>query len=121
MSKLLRVTAYVTRFFGNIRVKTNRKLDALTSSKLMQSETMWLIHFSKTLNEIKTQKHNLQRQLGLFMDKVGLIRCQGRLEHADLTFGAIHPILLPKNETFTKLLVLRSNAVNSCIVVFLRN
>jgi hypothetical protein len=116
MTKLLRVTAYVTRFLINVRKGSNILSGFLTSDELLNSETLWLKHiqkkhFAETLNALKTHKRdNLQRQLGLFIDKIGLIRCKGRIEHSDLTFGARYPVLVPKNEAFTKLLIQKTHA-----------
>ena len=39
------------------------------------------------------------------MDNKGLMRCQGRLENSDLTESARCPILLPKNDRFTILVI----------------
>ncbi|XP_060551271.1 uncharacterized protein LOC132712851 [Ruditapes philippinarum] len=116
MTKLLRVTAYVTRFLINVRKGSNILSGFLTSDELLNSETLWLKHiqkkhFAETLNALKTHKRdNLQHQLGLFIDKIGLIRCKGRIELSDLTFGAKYPVLVPKNEAFTKLLIQKTHA-----------
>ena len=39
------------------------------------------------------------------MDNSGLIRCQGRLENAELCEGARHPLLLPKSHRYTDLII----------------
>lgn len=49
--------------------------------------------------------NNLSFQLGLFMDKSGLLRCRGRLENAELSEGARCPLLLPKLHRYTDLIV----------------
>lgn len=48
---------------------------------------------------------NLARQLGIFADKNGLLRCMGRLEYTELSESAKQPILLPQKERFTYLLI----------------
>ena len=53
----------------------------------------------------KKQSNNLRAQLGLYIDNSGLIRCQGRLEHAELSEGARYPLLLPKYHMYTDLIV----------------
>ena len=51
------------------------------------------------------KKSNLQRQLNLYVDQFGLLRCKGRLENACLTENARCPILLPKMDWYTKLVI----------------
>ena len=51
------------------------------------------------------KKNNLQKQLGLYLDDDGLLRCKGRIDQAEISEGARRPILLPKNERFTHLLI----------------
>jgi hypothetical protein len=95
------VTAYVTRFFKNVRERINILSGFLTSDELLKSETIWLKpvqkkHFVETFNALKThKKDNLQRQLGLFIDGIGLFRCKGCIEYSDLTFGARYQVLVP--------------------------
>ncbi|MCG8078604.1 MAG: hypothetical protein JAY75_20500, partial [Candidatus Thiodiazotropha taylori] len=43
--------------------------------------------------------------LGLFLDEKGILRCRGRLQYAELTEGSQCPILLPKKDKFTHLLI----------------
>ena len=76
---------------------------------------MWLVHvqrkhFYGVHNYIKMKKNNnLQKQLGLFLDENGLLRCRGRLGIASLTEGARFPILLPKNDRLTYLIIDQSH------------
>ena len=68
-------------------------------------ETFYGVH-----NDIKMKKNNnLQKQLGLFLDENGLLRCRGRLGNASLTEGARFPILLPKNDRLTYLIIDQSH------------
>ncbi len=52
----------------------------------------------KDINQIK--------QLGLQMDASGLLRCYGRLVNSTLSDGAKFPKLLPKDNHYTKLIIL---------------
>ncbi|XP_068734667.1 uncharacterized protein [Montipora capricornis] len=45
------------------------------------------------------------QQLGLFVDAQEVLRCRGRLHYADLHYDTKFPILLPKNSTFTSLVI----------------
>ena len=79
--------------------------------ELKRAEKMWILyvqrkHFLDMYSAIsEKRKHNLQQQLGIFVDKDGLLRCRGRLQNLDFTEGARCPILLPKNDMLTSLIV----------------
>lgn len=72
---------------------------------------MWIlyiqrINFSDVYEAVYNRiPNNLQKQLGLYMDVNGIIRCKGRIDEADITESAGRPILLPKNEVFTHILI----------------
>lgn len=110
LSKLLRVTALALRFIDKLRNKCKSK-GVVTRCELEQTERMWILyiqrkHFSEVYESIQHEKsNNLQRQLGLYIDCEGVLRCKGRLEHADLSESARRPVLLPKHERFTHLVV----------------
>ena len=48
----------------------------------------------------------LQKQLNLFLDKEGIIRCQGRIDHSTVPEGSETPILMPTCHHFTELLIM---------------
>ena len=50
--------------------------------------------------------------LNPFLDQTGIMRVGGRLTHADLSYDRRHPILLPKSNTLTRLLI-ENEHVNS--------
>ena len=45
----------------------------------------------------------LQKQLGLYLEDDGLLRCKGRIDQAEISENTRRPILLPKNERFIHL------------------
>ena len=64
-------------------------------------------HFADVHRDV-LQRHvtnGLQKQLGLKTDDDGLLRCHGRLVHANLPLDAKHPILLPRTSHFTRLVI----------------
>ena len=118
LTKLLRVTAYVLRFIRRLRKHVCDNTESreggsefLTSAEISEAETMWVLyiqrkHFQEVFTAIENKKtNNLQRQLGLYRDEKGILRCKGRLENADLSEAARHPILLPKNDRLTRLTI----------------
>ena len=63
-------------------------------------------NFSDVFDAISQgKKNNLQKQLGLYLDDDGLLRCKGRIDQAEISESVQCPILLQKNERFTHLLV----------------
>ena len=109
--RLVRVVALCLRFANNLRhqdksyghITVSEKTEALKSIiKIVQEEAF--------ANEIETlkkdepvrQSSNL-KSLAPFVDAVGVLRVGGRLENAELSYNAKHPVLLPSNHHFTRL------------------
>ena len=106
-----KVTAFVTAFVLRFINKRSHWNDYLTSGELKEVERMWIRyvqikHFAETFQAISNEtKDNLQKQLGLYVDHQGLIRCKGRLDNFQLTKGARRPTLLPDKERYTHLMI----------------
>ncbi|XP_052764084.1 uncharacterized protein LOC128206005 [Mya arenaria] len=111
VTRLIRVTAYVKRYLDNLRSPENKKRGALSTSEICEAEWLWLKyiqkkHYGDVYLAISSKKpNNLQRQLNLTLDDRGSLRCRGRLQYAELTEGSRNPILLPRNDRFTQLLI----------------
>lgn len=111
-TKLIRLTAWCNRFVHRLKGCTNNS-KSLTSEEIHDAEIQWLKHvqsdkFSEDIKSVNTTTpSNLVKQLDLFIDDSGLLRCGGRLGNADLNEASRYPILLPKNNTFTHLVVER--------------
>ena len=81
------------------------------SKDIHEVEILWIAFthqkvYATELNDLQNGKRsNLQIQLGIYVDSDGLMRGRGRLDNSDLAEGARRPILLPKNERFTCLVV----------------
>jgi hypothetical protein len=117
LTKLFRVTAYVLRFID--RVKCPRKStkgisNALTANEISRAEGVWIrsIQNDSFTNELEFLKYasqqlppNRVRQFGLFLDKTQIVRCKGRIEHANLEYDSKHPILLPSKHPFVDLII----------------
>lgn len=112
LTKMIRVTALAIRFINRLKDSTCRR-GPLTSSELYEAETMWVMYiqrknFSDVYEAISSERsNNLQKQLGLYIDDDGLLRCKGRIDQANISESARRPVLLPKNERFTHLLIER--------------
>ena len=109
-TKLVRVTAIALRFISRLRDLKSRN-GTITSCELIEAEKMWLSynqkrHYSDVYQAISSGKtNNLQKQLGLYIDNDGLLHCKGRIEHANLSESARRPLLLPKHDKLTHLLI----------------
>ena len=114
LPKLLRVTSLVLRFVRRLRERgkqrnRNRKINNInlvyTAEELKTAEVLWIITVQKLFDtNSKTFKHWIHN-LRLFYDGVAW-RCGGRLDNADVDYDTNNPYLLPKNNHFSKLIVL---------------
>ncbi|XP_060568770.1 uncharacterized protein LOC132727351 [Ruditapes philippinarum] len=113
LSRLLRITAYIRRFIENCKVEQSRRnFDHLSTSELQQAEQRWIHYcqadvYSTEIQElVRNQvKSPLIKQLRLFLDQTGCIRCGGRLNNAAVDDVTKYPYLLPKKSRLTKLIV----------------
>ena len=111
ITKLLRVTALALRFINRLRKSCSPK-GPLTSSEISASEILWVKYIQrKNFQEVfdailKEKSNNLKKQLGLYLDADGILRCQGRIDQATMiSESARRPVLLPKYERFTHLVI----------------
>ena len=113
LNKLLRVTGYVLRFIKNCKAgRANAKLDPLFASELQQAQLLWIrgcqaTYYREELQELKTSKPraSLIRQLRLFLDPTGAIRCGGRIHNAAVDDVTKFPYLLPNKDILTTLMI----------------
>ena len=113
--KLLRVTATVikvTQFWMN-KGKDLQPWTPVEAGDLNKAEERWVQTmqqncFSEELKVLKLGNATTNRvinQLNLGLDEKGLIRCRGRINHADVPEGSKTPLLLPTHHRFTELLI----------------
>ena len=122
-NKLLRVTAYVLKFIETLRQPQAKRLDTsravadtdqLTGEDLKVAEELWIRSvqtelFAPKLLHLRSQNKSTPpirvSQFGLFVDHSDLLRCQGRINNAQLTTASKNPVLLPPNHYWVKLLI----------------
>lgn len=108
--RVYRITAWVVRFIRNCRcVKDKRQSGPITIDEFLTAENCWLKevqqrHFSKEIECCNGSdwpkilpKGSKLVGLSPFVDGDGLLRCNGRLENANIPFGTSHPIALDAN------------------------
>ena len=104
LKKLLRATAYANRF--TICMKTRQRLSKeLTAKEIDEAEMLCLKrkHYMTNMNQLtKEQKHS---QSNPVINPDGIIRLNGRYKNSGLPDETKFPILVPRNEHFTQLLI----------------
>ena len=113
--KLLAITAYVRRFVFNCLHHQTPQTGPLSPDELSKAKFEWVADCQRQVywKEIGNLSHSgpnhkraiLVRQLRLFLDSEGFIRCGGRIHNAPLSQLAKFPYLLPSRHTFTTLIV----------------
>lgn len=62
--------------------------------------------------EVSGQETDLTKNLGLYFDVDGVLRCKGRMANANWSYESKHPILIPKNCEFTNQLIQETHESN---------
>ena len=112
LSRLLNVTAYILRFVRNIRRPSIKYSGPISPAERTQANLKWIQtvqqqSFPAEIQNINSQSSRLPlvRQLRLFIDKGGLIRCGGRIHNAPVSELVKFPYLLPAKHPFTGIIV----------------
>lgn len=107
LGKLLRVTAYVRRFIENLKLKKERKelkSGKVSVEEIEKVERIWIIESQLNLQSSSNFK-KISEQLGVVKENEILI-CKGRLGNSELDFRTKFPIILPKEDKFTELVII---------------
>ncbi|XP_039303429.1 uncharacterized protein LOC120357331 [Solenopsis invicta] len=110
--KISRIVAYCLRFRRNRRpeelirlVSPDEKSFALSiMCRAVQKRTFVDEYRALSGGSNISFSSNLL-SLSPFMDEAGLIRVGGRLKNANISFDACHPILLPRSDNLTRLII----------------
>ncbi|XP_045474991.1 uncharacterized protein LOC123680913 [Harmonia axyridis] len=110
--RLKRVIAFCRRFILNARGSALPRTGFLTSVELQEAEICLIrlvqsVHFAEELVELQrpSSRHRLIMKLHLFCDEHGLVRVGGRLSASLLPYRHKHPVLLPKDNHLTHLII----------------
>lgn len=120
LSRLMRITAWCRRWLRRGRT-TDRAAEpdpvpgeCLSTAELDDARLRWIrrIHAATFQSELIALQHgrillrsNPLNHLIPFLDPQGLLRVGGRLKHALLAYDERHPIILPTESHFTRLVV----------------
>ena len=116
--RLVRVLAWVNRFIDNCRLKRQeRRGGTLCIAEIEDAEIMIIKNTQKEsfkaeyfalINNREIPKTSKLLSLNPRIDEHGLVRCDGRLKYAEfLPFDVRYPIILPRKNWITKLIVKR--------------
>ena len=107
LHQLLRATAWIKRHISNLQKRCHRQHGPLSTMETASARFLWekatqQQHYPDVLARTSSkQQHPLIQPFDLFLDDDGLLRCGGRLKHADLPTSAKHRVLLPPTDLFT--------------------
>ncbi|CAB3989653.1 Tetratricopeptide repeat 28 [Paramuricea clavata] len=108
LGRLLRVTAVVLKFIKLLKSRVKQEdpptNSEVTSTDIELARVLWI----KELQEEMKLNENFKswnRDLGLFTDENGTVRCKGRLSNSNLPYSAKYPILLDTAHYLTTLIV----------------
>ena len=102
--RLINVTSYVLRFINNLKQKKKEDqllVNNVTADEFKKAEKLLVIF---TQRDIVKQGKQLKKELNLQVEDE-IFRCKGRLKNAPLSYDARFPILLPKNNAFSDLII----------------
>ena len=106
LNKLIRVTALVLKFIKRIKRSTETHPD-ISAQEMNASKTLWLKEVQTKFEE-KEKSSSIWEQLGVFKDKAGVLRCKGRIQNSSVAYSVKFPILLPRKQHFTRLVIMQS-------------
>ena len=96
----------IAKIFEDVTIGSVVLAVELSKAKKMWIKAAQATSYEALLKAIRDGKqHPLIRQLDVYLDDDGIIRCAGRLKFADLSFDTIRPKLMPKNHRVTELMI----------------
>ena len=120
LDRLLVVTALVIRALNNFRSTHSKRTGFVTANELQGAKMIWIKTCQRHIywKELSSLQSNsagskqlpLIRQLRLFLDDSGFIRCGGRIHNAPLSQLAKFPYLLPPRHHLTALIIYSAHA-----------
>ncbi|XP_076233347.1 uncharacterized protein LOC143178507 [Calliopsis andreniformis] len=115
IKKLTRIVAYCLRFRPNRRIAGPLTVEEIRDANLRIVKLVQHNTFQQDIQDLKTGKLHPKsklRSLHPFLDEQGILRVGGRLQNSNLPFAQKHPILLPKGNHVTDLIIRESHVRN---------
>ncbi|XP_031355027.1 uncharacterized protein LOC116179379 [Photinus pyralis] len=118
LEKIFRITAYVKRYYHNLRNKKNKRTGSLKAQELKEAERYWIKvtqgqHFSSEIADLrrgkKIEPSSRVLTLSPFLDEDDIMRLGGRLQESSLPYQTKYPVVLPKTSFLTDKLISNSH------------
>ena len=109
--KLFKITALVLRFIKKLKSRVNKlnEEDAslnpdqfITVEEIYHSEKLWIEEIQKDIH-MNEHYNGWEKNLGLFTDADGILRCKGRFRYSSLNYDEKHPAIIPRDHRLTSL------------------
>ena len=97
--RLLRITAYVIRFVNRVQKRTET-MGNPTTAEMKDAETLRIKEAQRNV-----ERNQLEKQLGLFNDEDGIIRCRDGLDNAELPYVSRFPALLSRHHWMSTIII----------------
>ena len=102
-----RVTALVLKFIRKVKRSMETQPD-LNMQEIIAAEHMWYKEMQMKLDE-NEKSSTVWEQFGVFKDADGVLRCKGRIQNCSMPHLAKFPVLLPRKQYFTQLVIRQSH------------
>ncbi|XP_043461792.1 uncharacterized protein LOC122506254 [Leptopilina heterotoma] len=119
VAKLLRVTSYCRRFISRCKNRNCIFEPYLTADELRDSLSIWIKivqkqHFQEVIDLLSESKSLSKRNSSLvkltpFLDNQNIMRVGGRIQNSFLTYDEKHPVILPKGNKLSELIVIQAH------------
>ncbi|XP_063532113.1 uncharacterized protein LOC134742857 [Cydia strobilella] len=103
------VSPMETRHSATAKEVTAQENDQTPDDKFLRLKEIQAEYFPL---EVEGKVTSLSLNLGVFKDIDDLLRCKGRMKHADWSFDKRYPILIPKNSDFTNETIMKIHREN---------
>lgn len=107
--KLKRVIAYCYRFLPKFRSKSRLTVDELDHAEIIIIRLIQKTQFFDEIQKLDTKKpiskSSRIRNLDPFLDENRVLRVGGRLQNSNLSYSCRHPIILPRRNFVTDLII----------------
>lgn len=105
LQRLLRVAARILRLRHKPEERTSGPISAIEYAHATRACTRLVQRASLPPAIYGAEVPKEFRQLWPFVDELGLVRVGGRIRHADIDYDQKHPMLLPYDHHFTRLVI----------------
>ncbi|GIX68454.1 reverse transcriptase [Caerostris darwini] len=115
--KIIRIISWIKRFIYNLR-NPDKRVGNLSAEEIKESKFFLIkeVQLRSYEEEIQSLKGNRQIKktskiynLCPYLDDINLLRIDSRLHQGEFSLNETNPILLPKNDRFSELLVMQEH------------